>query len=957
MTASQISIRQGFSAAGVGNTVTRVQDFKPKSKRQIFVGYSRDRKGWLCFDPTTFRISTSIHLSFDEDYNTRRSALISYDARLQQGGFSVGADGKKRLALVRELYRKPDTPLEISSYEPHHPDKNRPTKSDNDPEAPHVNDKKTEHKRTARADREQSRRRSARDSAKKTRKSKGRSSQTSRSRGEEDHHSDDDASSSEEEQPPVETPQPPSVDDEGEAIIDASNVELIQIPERRLAIGRKQALSDDDIEYLERAFKVDAHIEYLDKNPKRLHSDSWRRYNKYRSAKTLREAKRLGASWSDILWDFERYYFSPVVGETSQTNAVRSYRAQGISAIPAAVADEQSHAITTDIYSTLTLQESLQVDYAYMADGFLATMDSSRRRLLKLALGGETLTQFAFSCAARVIIDEPLTVEEALASEHADEWQAAINEEVDTLIAFNCFDVVPHTDAIKYGRLVKSKWVFKVKYDRDNNPYRFRARLVAKGFSQKPGLDFDQTYSPVMAYPSLRALLAMAAANDYMMTGYDIKSAFIQQALDLPHMYMSTPPGVKWWEKTVNGEKAALHCLGSIYGLKQSSMLLNKRLTSVLKTMGFEPLISDPSVFTKGPPGPDQQIVACWVDDILFLNRREDKETRAQFNTELESHFVMSEWTEGEADFILNIRIDRDWKAGTIKISQPAAIEKLARKFGLDDIKVTGAPVIPMKPELRLAKAVGDEIVSREEFDYPSIVGSLLYISLTTRPDISTATGILSRFMACPGRAHCEAAKQVVSYLVGTKHMGLIYRRSGSSIPVAYGHARVNNHARDGDVHNSTFTTYADADLANDATTRRSVSGYCIVLHGGIIAWQSKLQTTVSLSTAEAETLAATDACKQIIHFRLFLRELGRKQIGPNILFEDNMAAIALVKNPEGSRASRHYQLKLHFLKNLKERSIFEYRHCTTDLQLADSMTKPTPRDLFTKFRAWMGIA
>ena len=128
-------------------------------------------------------------------------------------------------------------------------------------------------------------------------------------------------------------------------------------------------------------------------------------------------------------------------------------------------------------------------------------------------------------------------------------------------------------------------------------------------------------------------------------------------------MYMSTPPGVKRGEKTVNGEKAALHCLGSIYGLKQSSMLLNKRLTSVLKTMGFEPSISDPSVFTKGPPGPDQQIVACWVDDILFLNRREDKETRAQFNTELESHFVMSEWTEGEADFILNIRIDREWKA------------------------------------------------------------------------------------------------------------------------------------------------------------------------------------------------------------------------------------------------------------------------------------------------------
>ena len=111
--------------------------------------------------------------------------------------------------------------------------------------------------------------------------------------------------------------------------------------------------------------------------------------------------------------------------------------------------------------------------------------------------------------------------------------------------------------------------------------------------------------------------------------------------------------------------------------------------------------------------------------------------------------------------------------------------------------------------------------------------------------------------------------------------MGLVYRRTGSSIPVAYGHARTNNFAREGDAQDSTFITYADADLANDLSTRRSVSGYCIVLHGGLIAWQSKLQTTVSLSTAEAETLAATDACKQIIHFRLFLRELGRKQQGP----------------------------------------------------------------------------
>ena len=194
--------------------------------------------------------------------------------------------------------------------------------------------KKTESKRTARANWEQAERRGSRDIARKEprkskghssrgRSSRGRSSRTSRKAAEEEDIEGDaeNYSSSEEEQPPVEASQQPPVDDEGEAILDASNVDLFQVPARRLAIGRKQALSDEDIEYLERAFKVDAKIEYLDQNPKRRNSDSWRRYAKYRSATTLREAKRLGASWSDILWDFERYYFSPVVGETSQTEA------------------------------------------------------------------------------------------------------------------------------------------------------------------------------------------------------------------------------------------------------------------------------------------------------------------------------------------------------------------------------------------------------------------------------------------------------------------------------------------------------------------------------------------------------------------------------------------------------------------------------------------------------------
>ena len=228
---------------------------------------------------------------------------------------------------------------------------------------------------------------------------------------------------------------------------------------------------------------------------------------------------------------------------------------------------------------------------------------------------------------------------------------------------------------------------------------------------------------------------------------------------------MESPDGVPKWKKTPEGRPAALHCLGSIYGLKQSSYLLHSRLSAFLQKHGYVPLVGDPCVYTRGPPGPQQELVACWVDDIIFLNHRDDHAGRTAFDSLMKSEFKMSEWTDGESDFILNIRIDRDWEAGTVKISQPAAISKLAAKFHLDDIKTTGAPLIPMRPDLHLQKAVGDKIINRDVFDYASVVGSLLYLSLTCRPDISVATGILSRFMACPGQEHYDAAKQVaVSY-------------------------------------------------------------------------------------------------------------------------------------------------------------------------------------------------
>ena len=168
------------------------------------------------------------------------------------------------------------------------------------------------------------------------------------------------------------------------------------------------------------------------------------------------------------------------------------------------------------------------------------------QRLLQAALGEQTLAQFAHCCASRIMIPEPLTFREAMASEHADEWRAAMDEEIANLTKFDCFERVPRADAVKHGQLVKSKWVFKVKYNSDNTLQRFRARLVAKGFTQVPGSDFYETYSPVFSYTSFRTVLALAAAHDshdLQLDQWDLKNSFIQQKIDVDHLYMECPDG------------------------------------------------------------------------------------------------------------------------------------------------------------------------------------------------------------------------------------------------------------------------------------------------------------------------------------------------------------------------------------------------------------------------------
>ena len=449
----------------------------------------------------------------------------------------------------------------------------------------------------------------------------------------------------------------------------------------------------------------------------------------------------------------------------------------------------------------MSLEESIQQEYAQIAFEHIEDMPHRAQRLLQRALGNETLERFAHSCAARIMIPEPLSVKEAMASEHAAEWRAAMQEEIDTLTKFGCFERVSRSEAIKHGKLTRAKWVFKVKYESTGELQRFKCRLVAKGFTQVEGNDFYETFSPVFGYSSLRAIMADAAARDFQLNQWDLKSSFIQQDLDVDHMYMEVPDG---FDKYLpNGQPAALHMLKSIYGLKQSSRLLHERMSKYLVKLGFRQLISDQCVFVKGE-GDEQVIVCTWVDDIIMSSARHNVKAREEFDRALRDEFVMSPWTTGECDWVLNMTVKRDYKEGILHLSQPLAIEKLAEKF-----KLTGregyAPHVPMAPNLKLIKPADEDIVPYSTWDYRSAVGGLLYLSLTTRPDVAQAVGVLSRFMSYPWARTCR--RRQTGHPVPLRHQGIRHRvparqrkrappRPGPTAHRVHAHAQERHRAR-----------------------------------------------------------------------------------------------------------------------------------------------------------------
>ena len=500
---------------------------------------------------------------------------------------------------------------------------------------------------------------------------------------------------------------------------------------------------------------------------------------------------------------------------------------------------------------------------------------------------------------------EFLTFQQAQSNPH---WQAAMEDEIDSIHRNHTWSLVslpPNTKAIS------SKWVYKLKPGTRENPARYKARLVARGFEQRDGVDYLETFAPVVRWETIRILVAIAVHLGWPIHQLDVLTAFLNGILK-EDVYMNQPPGfVKPGQEHL---VCKLH--RSLYGLKQSPRAWYARLHAALLAWKLTQSASDPNLYF-AHIGNDTIALLVYVDDILLTG------SNSQLIAQLKHHLhrIFNTKDLGPIRRYLGVQFDRSHTG--LHMHQKDYALSILQHFSMEEC--TPSPT-PLPEGLILSKNSGTPPVDATL--YRMLVGKLLFLT-KTRPDLTHAVSVVSRYMQDPQEAHLQAAKHILRYVRRYPALGLFFKQGEEN----------------------RLCGYTDADYGQDIDDRISVGAYIFYLGNSPISWNSKKQSSTSRSSCESEYRALAQCACEAVWIRRLLEELRLLDGKPTHLYCDNQSSIKLSYNPVFHERSKHFEIDYHFTRQKVEDNTIRVEFISSQEQPADILTKSLGKNKFENCR------
>ncbi|GJW26366.1 retrovirus-related pol polyprotein from transposon TNT 1-94 [Tanacetum coccineum] len=550
-------------------------------------------------------------------------------------------------------------------------------------------------------------------------------------------------------------------------------------------------------------------------------------------------------------------------------------------------------AVSTGSPSSTTVDQDALSPFAHMGNDPYFGIP-----ILEVSSDQSSLSDSIHSIDAFLTAVEPKTYKDALTQAC---WIEAMQEELNEFERLEVWELVPRPDKVM---VITLKWIYKVKLDELGGILKNKARLVARGYRQEEGIDFEESFALVARLEAIRIFLAFAAHMNMVVYQMDVKTAFLNGNLR-EEVYVSQPDGFVDKDNPNHVYKLKK----ALYGLKQAPRAWYDMLSSFLISQDFSKGSVDPTLFIRRE-GKELLLVQIYVDDIIFA--ASTPELCDLFAKIMCSKFKMS--MMGKISFFLGLQISQSPRGIFINQSK-YALESL-KKYGFDSCDPVDTPMVEKSKldEDKEGKAV-------DPSHYRGMIGTLLYLT-ASRPDLQFAICMCARYQARPTEKHLNAVKRIFRYLKGTVHRGLWYPKDSSIA----------------------LTAFADADHAGCQDTRRSTSGSMQLLGDRLVSWSSKRQKSAAISSTEAEYIALSGCCAQILWMRSQLTDYG---FGFNKIpmYCDNKSAIALCCNNVQHSRSKHIDIRFHFIKEHVENGVIELYFVNTEYQLADIFTKALGRN------------